>query len=162
MSNRLFAYGTLLVPAVVHALLGRVPECLEATLWGYARGQVAGQAFPGIVEAGEAGVVGLCYSGISAQELEILDTFEGDLYVRRVVRVEGIDGSVSPAFAYVIRDRAAHLVQRDHEWELDQFIAAFSAEYVRRCAALRRMYDAVSSAGDDGPSCDDAGSLSTR
>lgn len=142
MSNRLFAYGTLLVPAVIGALLGRVPEHLEATLRGYVRGRMVDRPYPGIVEAGEASVVGLCYSGISAQELEIIDAFEGDLYVRRVMHVEGIDGSVSPAFAYVVRDRQAYLVQRDREWALDQFIADFGDEYVRRCAAFRRMYDA--------------------
>jgi hypothetical protein len=106
------------------------------------RGRLVDRPFAGIVEAGKASVVELCYSGLSAEEPEIIDAFKDGLYVRRVVRVEGVDATMSPACAYVVRDREAQLVQRDHEWQLDQFIADFGEEDVRCCAVLRRAYGA--------------------
>lgn len=83
----LFAYGTLLFPPVLHAVVGRVPRSIAATLEGFARRRVAGELFPAIVEAPGERVAGVVYLALDDRAWRRLDAFEGDLYERRSVVV---------------------------------------------------------------------------
>ena len=85
--DALFAYGTLLFPPVLHAVVGRVPRSIAATLDGFARRRVAGELFPAIVEAPGERVAGVLYLTLDDRAWRRLDAFEGDLYERRSVVV---------------------------------------------------------------------------
>ena len=63
---RLFAYGTLMVPSVAEAVLGRRPLSLPATLDGYARFRVWGEDFPGVIPCADHSTTGVLYTGLRA------------------------------------------------------------------------------------------------
>ena len=73
-----FVYGSLMHPAVCEAIIGRVPPSTPATVPGYARRRVAGEAYPACVPTagGGVGVEGLVLSGCTAQERAVFDLFE--------------------------------------------------------------------------------------
>ena len=88
MLGRLFCYGTLRVPAVVRALLGRVPGSRDAVLPAYRRGRLAGRPWPGIAPSAAESVGGTLYEGLTAAELRRLDRYEGADYRRGAVHVQ--------------------------------------------------------------------------
>ncbi len=45
----LFAYGTLMFPAVIKSVIGRIPDSRPAVINGYQRLKVAGELFPGLI-----------------------------------------------------------------------------------------------------------------
>jgi gamma-glutamylcyclotransferase (GGCT)/AIG2-like uncharacterized protein YtfP len=139
----LFVYGTLLLPAVIEALIGRVPPRLPAVLPGYRRYRLTGRAYPAIVAEPAARVDGLVYRGLAPRERMILDAFEGDAYERRRVRARTRRGELLAADAYVLARGHERLLQRAPAWSLEEFAAGSGAAYVRRCAALRAGWPAT-------------------
>ena len=120
-----FVYGSLLAPEVLRSLLGRVPAHRPARLAGHERHALAGRPYPGVVPSARAGaaVRGLLLEGLSAEEEAIFDEFEGDEYVKRVVRVAPeAEASSSPppeveAPVYIYKDSPAALLG---PWSYDQ------------------------------------------
>ena len=111
-----FVYGSLLAPEVLRSLLGRVPAHRPARLAGHERHALAGRPYPGVVPRAGAAVRGLLLEGLSVEEEAIFDEFEGDEYVKRVVRVAPeAEASSSPppeveAPVYIYRDSPAALL----------------------------------------------------
>lgn len=118
--NRIFVYGTLLIPAVMEAVTGKSFTFEYATLPGYARYRIKGQTFPGITRAENQNVKGIVYTAVDEQSLRQLDDFESDVYYRGQVTVilEG-DRRVS-AYTYIILPVYTGLLT-DNEWDLEQF-----------------------------------------
>jgi len=85
----LFIYGSLLATEVMSALIERVPVCQPGEIQGYHRYGLTHRPYPGLVqEQGSDGrVQGLIVCGLSEEENAILDYFEGDEYVRQMVKV---------------------------------------------------------------------------
>lgn len=125
----LFTYGTLMVPDVQSALLGRVPACSAAVLNGYRRCSIEGECYPAIVRDELSTVHGLALEGLTPTELEILDAYEGDPYVRTSVEL-AIDGARVAADCYVwsnARDTRLGL----EDWKLDAFVVNHLSAYLR-------------------------------
>lgn len=87
-AQRLFAYGTLMVPAVFEAVCGPAARSRPALLHGYARYRVRGHAFPGIVPAPGTVTDGVLLEPVDDAMWSLLDAFESDFYVRERVTVE--------------------------------------------------------------------------
>lgn len=87
MIRRLFCYGTLQVPGVIRALIGRVPVARPATLPDYRRGQLVRRRWPGVTPEPGTATSGTLYEGLTARELKRLDRYEGAEYRRAAVRV---------------------------------------------------------------------------
>ena len=87
MLDRLFCYGTLRNPAVIAALLGRVPPSRPAVLPAHRRGLLAGRPWVGVAPATGSSVEGTLYRGLSGRELGLLDRYEGADYRRTTVRL---------------------------------------------------------------------------
>lgn len=128
-TNPLFVYGTLMVPEVLTALLGRVPQIKAATLEGYRRFSVPGERYPAIVSAARSRVRGRLLVGLTASELAQLDAYEGDAYVRTEVALL-VDGEVTPAACYVWRDPEVALASHD-DWDVQAFTATELDGYLR-------------------------------
>ena len=90
--THLFAYGTLMLPEMVHQLLGRAITSVPGTLHGYACYEVKHQIYPAIIAVDGSLVSGLVYQNILEIDLEKLDQYEGDMYERTKVKVELADG----------------------------------------------------------------------
>ncbi|KAH8762098.1 hypothetical protein F5883DRAFT_646882 [Diaporthe sp. PMI_573] len=84
----LFAYGSLLLEAVIAALLDRVPDNELARAPGYRVSRLPDQPFPGLVHDASSEAHGRIYRGLSPKEWAILDAFENSLYKVQVVTLE--------------------------------------------------------------------------
>jgi len=118
-AHRVFVYGTLMVPRIVDAVIGRVPRPQAAILSGYRRFTVAGQVYPGIVPCAGAVVEGLLYDGLQAPEMAALDEYEGELYVRHSLTVL-VDENQHQAACYVVKPERRHELS-EQPWDLAWF-----------------------------------------
>lgn len=127
-----FAYGTLMCADILAGVAGSLRPGRPARLWGFARRLVRGQDYPGIEPAAGAVVPGILYRGLGPAAWERLDRFEGDMYLRQRVAVQGASGVWWSAQTYVVRPAAAARLSAE-QWDLAQFLAAgktrFTAEY---------------------------------
>jgi gamma-glutamylcyclotransferase (GGCT)/AIG2-like uncharacterized protein YtfP len=118
----IFCYGTLQVPDVMRAVTGRVYEGEKASLSGYAMYKVKNTEYPGIVPLAGGETQGTLYSGLSEEELKVLDAFEGDFYARRSVEVLLQQGKTATAWVYVIRKKHQGVLS-DEPWHLEEFLS---------------------------------------
>lgn len=131
-ARRVFVYGTLQFPDVAEVVTGRCLEGEPARLDGFARYQVRGEPFPGIVPAEGATVPGLVYDGIDAAAWDRIDDFEGALYRREPVRVVRLsDGALLDALTYVVRPRWRPML-RNRDWDVAAFDRYWRAYYTGR------------------------------
>ncbi len=141
---RLFAYGTLMIPAVMQAVTGSSFAAREATLGGYARFRVRGEAFPGAIRFAGHQIEGMLYEGLDPATMRLLDRFEGTLYRRRLVRLAAEAPEDVVAVVYVIRSRALLSHAR---WDVDRFRRRHLRYYLRMCRAFRRAWRCNPGAG---------------
>ncbi|MFM8637365.1 MAG: gamma-glutamylcyclotransferase family protein, partial [Betaproteobacteria bacterium] len=86
-----FTYGSLMWPDIMARVCGREVLALQHTqawLLGHVRHPVRGQDYPGLVpQSGAQALQGVLYTGLTPQDLQRLDTFEGQEYERVPVEV---------------------------------------------------------------------------
>lgn len=116
---RLFIYGSLLAPAVLRAVLRRLPVQQAAWLPDYRRAALRGPVFPGIVPVAGARTPGALIE-LSQRELHRLDAWEDDFFRRRRVQVCLPQGGALNAQAYVLAPRYRHLVSA-RPWSAEDF-----------------------------------------
>ncbi|ODQ82209.1 hypothetical protein BABINDRAFT_158855 [Babjeviella inositovora NRRL Y-12698] len=63
----------------------------HSTLIGYTRRQVVGLKYPAVIADANDSVDGVVVSGLTAEDMTLLDAFEGDEYDRRSVTIGGED-----------------------------------------------------------------------
>ncbi len=139
MTGCLFAYGTLMYPALAEAIVGRVLPSEPAVLRGFRREGMQGRAYPAIVAESGGRVEGRLYGGIPLAALARLDRFEGDEYRRETHRVEVAGGRFRTAWCYVIAAGCVDLLS-GRRWDvaaferryLDSYIGEYSSRYVRQ------------------------------
>jgi gamma-glutamylcyclotransferase (GGCT)/AIG2-like uncharacterized protein YtfP len=132
----LFAYGTLLIPELLAQVVGRSWPGSRAELPGYRRYRLQGKSYPAVVAEAAARVVGLFYPDVTPLELELLDSYEGELYERRLVTVQ-LGQLPAPAFVYVLEDRSREQLAGG-EWDLEWFVREHLPEYLAQVALTRR------------------------
>jgi len=135
---RLFAYGTLMVPLVAEAVLGRIPDSVPATLDGYVRFRVWGEAFPGIVPCEGHSTTGVLYAGLRPEELPLLDRFEGAWYARERVVVGTVDARRVSAYTYAIRPEYRAILTHE-SWDAVGFVREKARQFVKGFAGFRRL-----------------------
>lgn len=128
----LFAYGTLMCAEIMQQVAGCLPAQLPATLAGYRRCRLRGEEYPAIVGQQGAAVQGVVYLEVPQEAWRRLDRFEGEMYDRRPVLVDGAGGKSLAADTYVIRDAFARLLL-PAEWSYAEFLRTgkkrFAADY---------------------------------
>jgi len=130
MSRYLFVYGTLQFPAVFRVVSGRSVPGEPAKLPGYARYQVRGERYPGIVPGADSTVDGILLRGITDDDLARLDRFEGDFYRRERVEVMA-RGAALHAWCYVVAPRQRNRLV-DAPWDMQAFAENHLDGYLRR------------------------------
>lgn len=128
--GRLFVYGTLRFPEILHSLLNRTPHNEPDSAEGWRAAEIPGETYPALVPAN--GIVpGLVLDGLGPREWDIVDAFEGPFYeLRRIPLTSG-----RSEWSYVCTDPSA--VGAD-DWSPGRFAQAHLGEYVRDCADWRR------------------------
>jgi hypothetical protein len=96
----LFAYGTLREPLLLEGVLGHPLDGLDirlATAPGFRTVFYPGRIYPALTASDGAIAEGLAIGGLSARDMEILDLFEGEEYVRRELAIHVGAGAGKPA-----------------------------------------------------------------
>ncbi|KAI5481341.1 aminotransferase, class V/Cysteine desulfurase [Pseudohyphozyma bogoriensis] len=113
MMSTLFFYGTLMVPEILQRVIGRPGSsdslvCFDAVLDQYTRHHVNQAAKVGATVLGrklvddEDSVRGVVVDGLTQEDVEFLDEFEGDEYERRTVTVQVMStGETKTAGIYI-------------------------------------------------------------
>jgi gamma-glutamylcyclotransferase (GGCT)/AIG2-like uncharacterized protein YtfP len=130
----LFVYGTLLFPAVLQILIDRVPDSVQATVEGWRAAALPGCVYPGLVPARKS-TNGLLLRGITAAEWQTFDSFEGQLYQLRELSLR--HGGRGWAYIY-----SADAEVSSDDWDAQWFATRHLANYLNRCTAWRRRYNA--------------------
>lgn len=136
---RLFAYGTLMVPAVIETVIGRRPGGAAAVLAGFARYRILGEDFPGLVPCEGAMTDGVVYDGLDRRELALVDRFEGAWYERMPVKVSRAGVRVD-AYVYVVRPEYRDILSTE-PWDVERF--ARNGRKVPRAGDLSRRLTAA-------------------
>ncbi|KAJ1260750.1 hypothetical protein BS78_10G256200 [Paspalum vaginatum] len=92
-SHSVFVYGSLMADEVVRAILKRVPLAVPAVLQDYHRFNIKGRMYPAILPVENKKVAGLVITGVTDEELQVLDAFEDVEYTRTRVEVSLTDSS---------------------------------------------------------------------
>ncbi|HSR88284.1 MAG TPA: gamma-glutamylcyclotransferase family protein [Pontiella sp.] len=127
----LFAYGTLMWPEVLEAVINRPLIGTPASLRGFLRIRVKGACYPALIESRSRDVVeGMLYRDLTEEEFRHLDRFEGDEYERREVLTEA-----DQAHVYVLSHARRHLAD-SRPWSPEDMgvesLEAFCREYKGR------------------------------
>ena len=137
LQQRLFCYGTLQIPVVLEAVIGRGLQGVDAWLPGYAAFQVRQAEYPGLVRSPGDCAGGRLYLDVTAKELAVLDRFEGRLYRRRHQIVVMNNGMRVQAWAYMVAaGREKQLTATP--WSLERFMHTAFHRFMRRFVADRR------------------------
>lgn len=116
----LFAYGSLMIPEVIQAVIGREVFGEPATLAGYLRQGLLGFSYPGLVKCPDASVDGRLYRDLCANDLLRLDAFEDDFYQRHTLTVQTRNGEINQASVYVITPESEGLLD-GRPWCVETF-----------------------------------------
>src|SRR5688572_10417037 len=103
MLDRVFCYGTLCVPEIMHGITGREISAEPAVLDDYACYIVRYQYYPAAVPMAGASITGLLYRGLTPHEVSLLDRYEGTEYRRVRVSVTTDSDRQAQAWVYIIR-----------------------------------------------------------
>ncbi|WVZ78641.1 hypothetical protein U9M48_026321 [Paspalum notatum var. saurae] len=118
--HNVFVYGSLMADEVVRAILNRVPPAVPAILPDYHRFSIKGRIYPAILPVQSKRVAGLVITGVTEEELQVLDAFEDVEYTRTRVEVSLTDSSEKMlADAYVWSD--AEDPDLYGEWDFEEW-----------------------------------------
>lgn len=120
LSGRLFCYGTLRLPQIMRAVIGRVPGHRPAAAPGYACYAVKGRPYPALVPEEGAAASGVLYEGLTREEIVKLDDYEGPEYRRRLIGIEAPGGQTVTAWGYVWKARYRSRLT-SNEWDIKAF-----------------------------------------
>ena len=130
MLDRLFCYGTLEFPVLMHSVSGRHYPAVPAQLPGYGCYRVRGEVFPGVLLEPGASTSGTLYSGLGPAQLRMLDRYESPLYRRRRVRVYDDRGRDCVAWVYVVAVRERRRLSAE-PWDREAFATHHLTDYLR-------------------------------
>jgi len=130
----LFVYGTLMTPAVMRAVVGRVPRSEPAELPGFRRYRLRGRVYPAVVPEPGATVAGRLYRDLTPAEIARLDRYEDTFYRREPVMVRNAQGRKQRAWCYVLPAQARQRLSA-RPWHRDAFERTALRGYLR---GLRR------------------------
>lgn len=122
--DKLFAYGTLMCDDMFHSVTGEHLPSVRGFLRQYSRHPVIGQVYPGILPKRNGAVEGIVYLDLPDRIWRHLDRFEGEMYERRMVRVECCRNSTVTAWTYVVRPQFIHCLDQERPWDSHDFLAA--------------------------------------
>lgn len=131
-SHHVFTYGSLMFAPVWQQVVAGQYSSEIAILDGYARFAMLEETYPGMVACPGHQVSGVVYHDVSADDLILLDQFEGSAYRRTQVRVQTASGRMLTAQAYVF---VAPQGLAEHPWDPADFaLQRFLATYCRDIA----------------------------
>lgn len=116
-----FTYGSLMFEPVWQRVVQGDYASRPAWLHGYVRKCVKSEAYPVVFKGVSAFPVdGMLYLNVHRQDVDLLDKFEGEFYVREPVSVKLADGSETMAMTYILKETYRHIATDQH-WDIEKF-----------------------------------------
>lgn len=114
----IFTYGSLMFPAVWQRVVRGAYRSAPAMLPGFARYEVTGETYPGMVRQAGSAVNGVLYFDVDAADVLTLDVFEGSEYRREevMVSVEADCNVVASTYVFIAAGRLSR-----HDWDPQAF-----------------------------------------
>ena len=127
--KNLFAYGTLMCEEIMEDVSGcRLPPPMPGILKGYSRWSVRGEPYPALIRDEKNLVEGVVYRNVPDSAWDRLDAFEGEMYERRLVRID-LDGATTLlAMTYVVRPEFLDHLEKSG-WDFAQFLRSGKAGF---------------------------------
>ncbi|KAI3698455.1 hypothetical protein L2E82_42011 [Cichorium intybus] len=143
--HSVFVYGSLLADDVVQVLLNRIPQTSPAILNGYYRFSIKGRVYPAIIPVENKKVTGRVLFGLSATELDILDTYEDEEYDKRAVDVSLLNTSeIIQAYVYVWANSSDPDLYG--EWDFEEWKESKLEDYLKMTKSfVEELEDTASS-----------------
>jgi gamma-glutamylcyclotransferase (GGCT)/AIG2-like uncharacterized protein YtfP len=129
-------YGSLTFKEVMLALLNRDFQSEAVLLTNFARFQMIGKRYPGLIWTPESEVQGRIFFDLDERSLEILDRFEDEAYERTELEVVGTTRGTVNARAYVIPVGKRSLLS-DSPWSPEEFEKEHLQDYIAMCERFR-------------------------
>ena len=117
--KNIFVYGSLMFEEVWEQLTRSHYQKIDAHLKGFIRLKVKGEEYPGIIPSPDNKVTGQLYINVCSDDIEQLDSFEGELYQRSQVIVLS-SGAEYPADTYIFKPKYQTLLS-GKEWDVELF-----------------------------------------
>ena len=137
----LFVYGSLLFPEVVEILLDHDRPRQDVIVPGWRVVALPNQVYPTLVRDDASTASGHLMLDLTPTDWRTLDAFENDAYdLARVHPAHVADH----AYAFVSADPSHY---GGGAWHVEHFVRDALKAYLVRCAAWRRRYDEVTTAG---------------
>ncbi|KAF7088644.1 hypothetical protein CFC21_091729 [Triticum aestivum] len=146
-AHSVFVYGTLMAEEVVRVLLGRVPPSSPALLPNHQRLSIRGRVYPAILPVDGSKVPGKVWQGITDRELDVLDIFEDEEYVRETVGISLADSADMIAYAYIwgnVDDPDLY-----GEWDFDEWKKVHLKDYITMTQDFREELEQLESETHD-------------
>lgn len=134
----LFAYGTLMCEDIMREVSGCRLSHVPGILKGYSRRSVKGEYYPALVPDELGRVDGVIYRNVPHSARERLDRFEGEMYERRLVRIELTDGATLRAAAYVVKPQFLDRLEPS-EWDFAGFLRNGKANFQKHYKGYRAL-----------------------
>ena len=99
-----------------------------ASLMHYRCVSLYGHVYPAIVYQASEVTQGVVYRRLNQQQLQRIDRYEDDLYVRTRVQVKMVDMSDVEVWTYVLHPRYYRLI-KNQPWSLAEFVARYQSAY---------------------------------
>lgn len=115
----LFVYGSLIDPEIFSAVTGITPHGSPATLPGFMRFRVKGEAYPAVITSEFNTVEGLLYDNLSDSTIAQLDLFEGEEY-NRITATVNVAGIEKTAQLYRYNESFSHKISSE-KWSFEEF-----------------------------------------
>ena len=120
-SVNMFCYGSLMYPEVWHLVVEGRYQQQQAKIFGYQRKKIKNEEYPGLITTRqEDSVQGIIYFNVSAQDLERLDIFEGNQYIRIKVNCLLSNNSYLETHTYIINPQYRMVVENE-DWDQEEF-----------------------------------------
>lgn len=132
MTTNIFTYGSLMFPEIWAFLIQTPYSTIEATLPGYKRKPVTNEAYPGLLSGDKNNLVtGKLYLQVGDADLNVLDKFEGDFYIRSQVTVTDNLNQRLSAETYLVKNDYLHLLD-EIDWCPKNFEKEFLTSFIKK------------------------------
>lgn len=130
MTFHVFTYGSLMFPQVWQRVVRGSYRFAPAAISGFARLEIVGETYPGMVARAGAAVQGVLYFDITAADIAALDAFEGVEYRRDTVDVSLASGQSLKAdtYLYLLPEKLSESPWLPENFQMERFIGSYCRE----------------------------------
>lgn len=135
--HNIFTYGSLMFDPVWSRVVKGHYTSLPATLHGYQRLAVKNEEYPVAIPATQhSSITGVLYLGVSLTDIERLDDFEGEYYLRLPTPVITDTGHTRLAETYILKPSCRHIAET-FAWNVEHFRTSGIERFIARYQGFR-------------------------